>query len=213
MSYYTLTAPAFRTLKMNLAASTTTSCDEVMIQRSTPSSLHLQNPCLRAPPSSSCWSYDMWDSPPSSPPSFSSAHQSSPPSSPPCSPGSTTASDPDEESDVFPFTPNCKRSSGARHTANISTGIHFLDTHDSNHYHPYHWPPLFEERHFFEKFSRNITGEGPPQAPSWKVTEVYLQHIEGMSPHTFHCAIHYKEAVCETLHMDYYSELWQHEAA
>jgi hypothetical protein len=34
-----------------------------------------------------------------------------------------------------------------------------------------------------------------------------------MSPHTFRCAIHYKEAVRETLRMDYYSGLWRREAA
>ncbi|KAG1891273.1 hypothetical protein F4604DRAFT_1673167 [Suillus subluteus] len=78
---------------------------------------------------------------------------------------------------------------------------------------PYRRPPLFEERHSFEKFSRNVTGEGPPQAVSREVKEAYLRDIEGMSPHTFHCAIHYKEAVRETLRMDYYSALWRQEAA
>lgn len=34
-----------------------------------------------------------------------------------------------------------------------------------------------------------------------------------MNPHTFRCAVHYKEAVRETLRMDYYSGLWRHEAA
>jgi hypothetical protein len=34
-----------------------------------------------------------------------------------------------------------------------------------------------------------------------------------MSPNTFRCAIHYKEAVREILRMDYYSGLWRREAA
>ncbi|KAG2337980.1 hypothetical protein BDR05DRAFT_952257 [Suillus weaverae] len=125
----------------------------------------------------------------------------------------TLTTDPDEESDIFPLTPNSKHSGGACNTINISAGVHSPDAHGSNHYHPYCWPPLFEEKHFFERFSACVTGEEQSQDVSCKVVESYLRHIEGMSPHTFHCAVHYKEAIRETLHMDYYSGLWRHEAA
>ncbi|KAG1753298.1 hypothetical protein EDB19DRAFT_1824044 [Suillus lakei] len=180
---------------MNLAA--TTSCNEVTVPRLTPPTTPLQYPYITIPPDSS-WCYDSCgspspppsSSPPSSPPSLSSVHQSSPPSSP----KSIKISDADEHSDIFPLTPNSKCSSGAHHTANPPPGVH--SPADSNHYHPYHWPPLFEEKHFFERFSRYIDDKEPPQAINCKVMDVYLQHIEGMSPHTFRCAVHYKEAHC-----------------
>ncbi|KAG1769027.1 hypothetical protein EDD22DRAFT_843815 [Suillus occidentalis] len=106
-----------------------------------------------------------------------------------------------EESVVLPLTPNSKRSGGARQTVNISAEVHSPDA-DSNHYHPYRRPPLFEDRHFFERFSNRLSSE-PSQAVSRKVVESYLRHVD----------VHYKEAVRETLRMDYYSGLWRHEAA
>ncbi|KAG2056616.1 hypothetical protein BDR06DRAFT_969984 [Suillus hirtellus] len=43
---------------------------------------------------------------------------------------------------------------------------------------------------------------------STKDQEALLTHVKNMSKHSFHCTIHYKEVVHETLHMEYLYRGW-----
>ncbi|KAG1828741.1 hypothetical protein EV424DRAFT_1344716 [Suillus variegatus] len=190
--------------KMNLnLAATSTFCDE--------------KPAIRCPyPAIPQASYDQ---------SKLSSPSNSPPSSPPsigiselAELGSTMVS---EEDGSFPVTPDSKRSGGKhRPTADISESHHHESGRTSSTpeskkhvklYHPY--PPrrlLSGDRCHdrAEQILRRQSCHQYSEGMSIEDQEALSRAIKDMSPHTFHCAIHYKEAVRETLRMEYLYRGW-----
>ncbi|KAG1798516.1 uncharacterized protein HD556DRAFT_1305979 [Suillus plorans] len=53
----------------------------------------------------------------------------------------------------------------------------------------------------------------PLEPMSHESKRTFLTYVEGMSNHSFRCAVHYKEAVRELLRMEYYAKQWQVEVS
>ncbi|KAG2119186.1 hypothetical protein DEU56DRAFT_761096 [Suillus clintonianus] len=186
--------------KMNLA-STSTSCDEEPTLSQvrcpypyapvTPQATHDDNSKLSSP----------FNSPPSSPPSIGISE-----------PGGIISED-----DDFPVTPNSKRSGGKHRAADTFPHQESHHTSDSEskrhtkHFHPYHHRrPMLGDKHHdrAEQILRRNSCNQYSEGMSTEDQEALLRHIESMSTHSFHCAIHYKEAVRETLRLEFLYRGW-----
>ncbi|KAG1807382.1 hypothetical protein EV424DRAFT_1543925 [Suillus variegatus] len=175
-----------------------------------------EKPAIHCPyPTVTQASYDKskLSSPSNSPPS------NSPPSSPPSIGISESRSMVSEEDDNFPVTPDSKRS-GGKHcpTADIShhrESGHTSSTPESKRhaklYHPYPHRRLLSGDRYHDRAEQILRRQSCHQyseGMSIEDQEALSRAIRNMSPHTFHCAIHYKEAVRETLRMEYLYRGW-----
>ncbi|KAG2082781.1 uncharacterized protein F5147DRAFT_783175 [Suillus discolor] len=109
-----------------------------------------------------------------------------------------------EEDDNFPVTPDSKQSGG--HTSSTPESKKHAKL-----YHPYsHWRLLSGDRYHdcAEQIWRRQSCHQYSEGMSIEDQEALSRAIKDMSPHTFHCAIHYKEAVRETLRMEYLYRGW-----
>ncbi|KAG2153481.1 uncharacterized protein EDB93DRAFT_1102632 [Suillus bovinus] len=132
--------------------------------------------------------------------SYDKSKLSSPSNSPPNSPPSIGISESEsivsEEDDNFPVTPDSKWSGG--HTSSTPESKRHTKL-----YHSYLRQQLLSGDRYHDRAEQILHRQSCQQ-----YSEVLSTTIKDMSPHTFHCAIHYKEAVQETLRMKYLYRGW-----
>ncbi|KAG1739656.1 hypothetical protein EDB19DRAFT_1978039 [Suillus lakei] len=145
----------------------------------------------------------------------------SPPSTPPVSlRGSVTAASTVSETDddVFPLTPDSKRSGDPHYVADISGGAgsstpsryhkqHFAN----NHHHPYRRTPSFQDRHIFECMLGSSDCDSLLEDMKGKTDDGFLRYMDMLGPQSFRLVVHYKEAVRERKRLDLYVAYWARE--
>ncbi|KAG1738048.1 hypothetical protein EDD22DRAFT_959589 [Suillus occidentalis] len=142
---------------------------------------------------------------------------SPPPSSPSQSPGlsesGTTTSGSDAE-DILPATPDSKHSYRTSRVAAPPRGLptlrHCRKPHNLGS-HPYLQPSSsFEEEHLGHKILGGPVNDDESSEPlSLKAQDAYLRQIEQLTPDSFRCAVHYKEAVRERKRMRMFTAAWE----
>ncbi|KIK47175.1 hypothetical protein CY34DRAFT_9198 [Suillus luteus UH-Slu-Lm8-n1] len=123
--------------------------------------------------------------------------------------------------DVFPLTPDSKCSGGAYyHIADTSPGSEWGHAkhpglnHAENHpdsSHPFRPPPCFQDAHTFDNLvGRPACDNNNQSQPSdSNSNEIFLKHLDGLSPASCRFIVHYKEAVRERQRMRLFTTYWE----
>jgi len=140
--------------------------------------------------------------------------------------------------DGFPFTPDSNCSDSAYyHIAGTSPGSESSrakrPNHSENHchsFHPYRSPPCFQDAHTFDNLVGRPASDSNNQSqasdnnvgPSvfqmyisliicikFQTNEIFLRHMDGLSPASCCFIVHYKEAVRERQRMRLFTTYWE----
>ncbi|KAG2107620.1 uncharacterized protein F5147DRAFT_774067 [Suillus discolor] len=140
---------------------------------------------------------------------------STPPSSPLSSRATSMVSETDPE-DSFPLTPDSKSSGGAYYhltgtpsktkSRSSSRAKHRSDGHS---FHPYRQPPCFQDIHTFDNLLGRPASDNRLEAPDSKTDDVFLRHMDGLSPTSCRYVVRYKEAVHERQRMRLFMTYWE----
>ncbi|KAG2133498.1 hypothetical protein BD769DRAFT_1665765 [Suillus cothurnatus] len=121
--------------------------------------------------------------------------------------------------DGFPFTPDSNCSDSAYyHIAGTSPGSESSrakrPNHSENHrhsFHPYRSPPCFQDAHTFDNLVGRPASDSnnQSQASDNNTDEIFLRHMDGLSPASCRFIVHYKEAVRECQRMCLFTTYWE----
>ncbi|KAG2086689.1 hypothetical protein BD769DRAFT_1681102 [Suillus cothurnatus] len=121
--------------------------------------------------------------------------------------------------DGFPFTPDSNCSDSAYyHIAGTSPGSESSrakrPNHSENHrhsFHPYRSPPCFQDAHTFDNLVGRPASDSnnQSQASDNNTDEIFLRHMDGLSPASCRFIVHYKEAVRERQRMRLFTTYWE----
>ncbi|KAG2083984.1 hypothetical protein BD769DRAFT_1682328 [Suillus cothurnatus] len=121
--------------------------------------------------------------------------------------------------DGFPFTPDSNCSDSAYyHIAGTSPGSESSrakrPNHSENHrhsFHPYRLPPCFQDAHTFDNLVGRPASDSnnQSQASDNNTDEIFLRHMDGLSPASCRFIVHYKEAVRERQCMHLFTTYWE----
>jgi hypothetical protein len=132
----------------------------------------------------------------------------------------------DADDDIFPLTPNSKSSSFVVNDGVGPQTLHYPESERGDL--PHRRTTSFEDQCLFERLSgRSVDVNDTSEAISEKVgivsntsissddvrhiqvKDAYTNTLQGLSPASFQCAIHYMEAVRERHRMLYYAACWE----